>query len=122
MKEKVYIDSTIPSYYFDQRESLATFVEITRRWWSQMAGEYELFVSKRGKPMIYSEILEEKYRFQAKRAAESTSIRDYMERSHRAAQELAKEYGFEIKYANLPGTKLAMDKEAIEKAIEEAGR
>nr|VFJ77490.1 MAG: hypothetical protein BECKFW1821C_GA0114237_112512 [Candidatus Kentron sp. FW] len=72
--------------------------------------------------MIYSEILEEKYRFQAKRAAESASIDDYIERSHRAAQELAKEYGFEIKYADLPGTKLAMDKEAIEKAIEEARR
>nr|VFK45988.1 MAG: hypothetical protein BECKTC1821D_GA0114238_102715 [Candidatus Kentron sp. TC] len=45
MKEKVYIDSTIPSYYFDRRESLATFAEITRQWWSEMAGEYELFVS-----------------------------------------------------------------------------
>nr|VFJ75596.1 MAG: hypothetical protein BECKFW1821C_GA0114237_108117 [Candidatus Kentron sp. FW] len=72
--------------------------------------------------MIYSEILEEKYCVQAKLAAESTSIRDYMERSHRTAQELAKEYGFEIKYADLPGTKLAMDKEAIEKAIEDAKR
>nr|VFK78473.1 MAG: hypothetical protein BECKSD772D_GA0070982_101547 [Candidatus Kentron sp. SD] len=54
--------------------------------------------------MIYSEILEEKYRFQAKRAAESTSIRDYIERSHRRAEEFAKKYGFEIKYADLPGT------------------
>nr|VFK13101.1 MAG: hypothetical protein BECKLPF1236A_GA0070988_100821 [Candidatus Kentron sp. LPFa]VFK29325.1 MAG: hypothetical protein BECKLPF1236C_GA0070990_100852 [Candidatus Kentron sp. LPFa] len=42
MKEKVYIDSTIPSYYFDRRKSLATFTEITRQWWSEMAGEYEL--------------------------------------------------------------------------------
>ncbi|VFN06784.1 MAG: hypothetical protein BECKG1743F_GA0114225_112891, partial [Candidatus Kentron sp. G] len=42
---KVYLDATIPSYYFDQRESLATFAEITRQWWSEMAGEYELFVS-----------------------------------------------------------------------------
>nr|VFJ44572.1 MAG: hypothetical protein BECKFM1743A_GA0114220_1001820 [Candidatus Kentron sp. FM]VFJ53701.1 MAG: hypothetical protein BECKFM1743C_GA0114222_1012711 [Candidatus Kentron sp. FM]VFK09891.1 MAG: hypothetical protein BECKFM1743B_GA0114221_1011912 [Candidatus Kentron sp. FM] len=45
MKEKVYLDATIPSYYFDRRESLATFAEITRQWWSEMAGEYELFVS-----------------------------------------------------------------------------
>nr|VFK09886.1 MAG: hypothetical protein BECKFM1743B_GA0114221_101199 [Candidatus Kentron sp. FM] len=45
MKEKVYLDATIPSYYFDQCESLATFAEITRQWWSEMAGEYELFVS-----------------------------------------------------------------------------
>nr|VFJ76484.1 MAG: hypothetical protein BECKFW1821C_GA0114237_110411 [Candidatus Kentron sp. FW] len=45
MKEKVYIDSTIPSYYFDRRESLATFTEITKKWWSEMASEYDLFVS-----------------------------------------------------------------------------
>ena len=29
MKEKVYLDSSIPSYYFDERESLASFIEIT---------------------------------------------------------------------------------------------
>lgn len=45
MKEKVYIDSTIPSYYFDQRESLAVFIEVTRKWWSEMATYYELFIS-----------------------------------------------------------------------------
>lgn len=230
MREKVYIDSTIPSYYFDRRESLATFAGITRQWWSEMADAYELFISdavirelNRGdypnkgevlalvsgipslplpddleqivefyvanyvmpqtlagdaahlayasyynvdylltwncnhlanankrkhiriingrlglatpeiviplqlfqegeKPMIHSEILAEKYRVQAKLAAESTSIRDYLERSRLEAQEVAKKYGFEIKYADLPGTKLAMSREAIDKAIEEAGR
>lgn len=35
MKEKVYLDSTIPSYYFDKRESLTTFIEI-RHWFSPM--------------------------------------------------------------------------------------
>nr|VFJ47498.1 MAG: hypothetical protein BECKDK2373B_GA0170837_101710 [Candidatus Kentron sp. DK] len=45
MREKVYIDSTIPSYYFDRRESLATFAGITRQWWSEMADAYELFIS-----------------------------------------------------------------------------
>ena len=54
--------------------------------------------------MIHSEILEEKYRVQAKLAAESTSIRDYMDRSHRAAERVAKKYGFRLKYADLPGT------------------
>nr|VFJ45262.1 MAG: hypothetical protein BECKFW1821A_GA0114235_100918 [Candidatus Kentron sp. FW] len=72
--------------------------------------------------MIHSEILEKKYRFQAKRAAESASIEDYIERSHIGAQRFAKKYGFEIKYANLPGTKLAMSREEIQKAIEEAKR
>ncbi len=45
MKEKVYLDSTIPSYYFDKRESLATFTEITRKWWSEMSDNYDLFIS-----------------------------------------------------------------------------
>jgi predicted nucleic acid-binding protein len=45
MKEKVYLDSTIPSYYFDERESLKTFAEVTRKWWSEMTGYYELYIS-----------------------------------------------------------------------------
>jgi predicted nucleic acid-binding protein len=45
MKETVYIDSTIPSYYHDTRESIATFSEITRRWWSEMSGYYKVFIS-----------------------------------------------------------------------------
>nr|VFK22087.1 MAG: hypothetical protein BECKMB1821G_GA0114241_100139 [Candidatus Kentron sp. MB]VFK27701.1 MAG: hypothetical protein BECKMB1821I_GA0114274_100441 [Candidatus Kentron sp. MB]VFK74393.1 MAG: hypothetical protein BECKMB1821H_GA0114242_100441 [Candidatus Kentron sp. MB] len=42
---KVYIDSTIPNYYFDRRKLLVAFAEIMRQWWSEMTGEYELFVS-----------------------------------------------------------------------------
>lgn len=79
-------------------------------------------VQRGKKTMIHSEILEEKYRVQAKLAAESASVRDYLERSRREAQEVAREYGFEIKYADLPGAKLAMDKDAIQKAIEDANR
>ncbi|MBN1516815.1 type II toxin-antitoxin system VapC family toxin [Candidatus Sumerlaeota bacterium] len=45
MKEKVYIDSTIPSYYFDERESLRLFTEITRRWWKEESGNYEIWIS-----------------------------------------------------------------------------
>ena len=45
MKEKVYLDSTIPSYYFDDRESLSSFIAITRKWWSEMSASYDLFVS-----------------------------------------------------------------------------
>lgn len=45
MKEKVYLDSTVPSYYFDQRESLNAFIEVTRKWWSEMASHYELYIS-----------------------------------------------------------------------------
>ncbi len=45
MKEKVYLDSTVPSYYFDEREALRTFTDITRKWWSEMSGDYELYIS-----------------------------------------------------------------------------
>jgi len=45
MKEKIYLDSTIPSYYFDQRQSLITFVQITQEWWSKMSKNYDLFIS-----------------------------------------------------------------------------
>ena len=45
MKEKVYLDTTIPSYYFDQRESLMSYIEVTRKWWEEMSGDYDLFVS-----------------------------------------------------------------------------
>nr|VFJ90281.1 MAG: hypothetical protein BECKH772A_GA0070896_1002023 [Candidatus Kentron sp. H]VFJ99048.1 MAG: hypothetical protein BECKH772C_GA0070978_1002822 [Candidatus Kentron sp. H]VFK01681.1 MAG: hypothetical protein BECKH772B_GA0070898_102418 [Candidatus Kentron sp. H] len=30
---------------FDRRKSLATFADITRQWWWEMAGEYERFIS-----------------------------------------------------------------------------
>ena len=45
MKEKVYLDSTIPSYYFDKRKPLTVFMEITRKWWSEMSENYDIFVS-----------------------------------------------------------------------------
>ncbi|MBE9089313.1 type II toxin-antitoxin system VapC family toxin [Microcystis aeruginosa LEGE 11464] len=45
MKEKVYLDSTVPSYYFDEREALKTFTEIIRKWWSEMSSYYDLYIS-----------------------------------------------------------------------------
>jgi hypothetical protein len=37
--------STLPSYYFDQRQSLTAFIEVTRKWWSEMPDGYEIFIS-----------------------------------------------------------------------------
>ena len=45
MKDKVYLDSSIPSYYFDERDSLANFIEITKNWWSEMASNYDIYIS-----------------------------------------------------------------------------
>ncbi len=45
MKEKVYIDTTIPSYYFDERESLKSFSETTRLWWDSESDNYDMWIS-----------------------------------------------------------------------------
>lgn len=45
MKEAVYLDTTIPSFYFDARESFANWIEQTQRWWVEESGHYNLFIS-----------------------------------------------------------------------------
>lgn len=56
--------------------------------------------------MIYSEILDEKDRVQAKLSEESASIHEYMRRSRCAAKEIAESYGVELKYVTLPNKTL----------------
>ena len=46
MRSSVYLDSTIPSYYFDERESLRPFIEITKKWWKEEMGNFEVFTSE----------------------------------------------------------------------------
>ena len=46
MKEKVYIDSTIPSYYHDNRADLEAFVRVTRQWWDDESRHYEILISE----------------------------------------------------------------------------
>ena len=45
MKEKVYIDTTIPSYYFDERESLKPFCKTTKLWWNNESNNYDVCIS-----------------------------------------------------------------------------
>lgn len=45
MKKAVYLDSTIPSYLFDQRESLETYTAITKQWWEEESTNYKVYVS-----------------------------------------------------------------------------
>ncbi len=45
MKKTVYLDSTIPSYYFDNRESLVFECKITKRWWDEESNNYDIFLS-----------------------------------------------------------------------------
>jgi predicted nucleic acid-binding protein len=46
MKKSVYLDATIPSHYFDERTSIKTFIEITKRWWEFERKHYNLFLSE----------------------------------------------------------------------------
>ncbi|VAX35359.1 hypothetical protein MNBD_UNCLBAC01-42 [hydrothermal vent metagenome] len=46
MKEKVYLDSTIPSYYFDERDSLKNFTKITKLWWKNEVENYDIWISE----------------------------------------------------------------------------
>ncbi len=46
MKKTVYLDSTIPSYYFDNRESLKYPVDITRLWWEKERQNFDIWISE----------------------------------------------------------------------------
>jgi predicted nucleic acid-binding protein len=45
MKKSVYFDTTIPSYYFDERESLKYPCEITRKWWKEERQNFDILIS-----------------------------------------------------------------------------
>lgn len=45
MKEKVYIDSTILSFYHDQRAELRSWIDATRLWWEYEMPNYECWIS-----------------------------------------------------------------------------
>ena len=42
----VYLDSTVTSYLHDERESIRTFTEITRRWWREERSGFDLWMSE----------------------------------------------------------------------------
>ena len=44
-RPRVYLDSTIPSVYFDERDSIRFEIENTRRWWREESQNYEIWVS-----------------------------------------------------------------------------
>ncbi len=45
MKKSVYLDTTIPSYLFDERESVKMHIDITRKWWTEERGNFEIWIS-----------------------------------------------------------------------------
>ena len=45
MKPLVYLETTIPSYYCDNRPGVAADIARTREWWDRERGAYDCFIS-----------------------------------------------------------------------------
>jgi hypothetical protein len=45
VKPTVYIETTVPSYYCDDRPDLAADIARTREWWDRERDDYECFIS-----------------------------------------------------------------------------
>jgi predicted nucleic acid-binding protein len=61
MKPTIYIETTIPSYYVDQRSELAADTARTRQWWDEERSEYECFIS----PVVLDELAAGSYPHQS---------------------------------------------------------
>jgi hypothetical protein len=57
MKPTVYIETTIPSYYCDQRDGLMHDILRTREWWEHERGDYECLTS----PVVIEELMRGDY-------------------------------------------------------------
>lgn len=62
MKPTVYIETTIPSYYCDDRAELMGDIARTQEWWDEERGDYECFIS----PVVVEELSAGKYHTQEK--------------------------------------------------------
>jgi predicted nucleic acid-binding protein len=57
MRATVYIETTVPSYYCDNRSELAADIARTRQWWDKERKDYECFISE----VVLSELAEGNY-------------------------------------------------------------
>jgi predicted nucleic acid-binding protein len=57
MKSTVYIETTIPSYFYDERPDLMADIVRTRQWWDIERADYECFISE----VVLSELGEGNY-------------------------------------------------------------
>jgi predicted nucleic acid-binding protein len=46
MKKSVYIDTTIPSYYFDDRKEISFQKQITKKWFLEESQKFDIFISE----------------------------------------------------------------------------
>jgi len=54
MKRTIYFDTTIPNYYFDERESLKPFSDITRKWWDEERDGFDIWISEETLNELYA--------------------------------------------------------------------
>lgn len=46
MKKTVYLDTTIPSYLFDERENIKLHIETTNKWWDEERHNFDIWASE----------------------------------------------------------------------------
>ena len=46
MKKTVYLDATIPSYLFDERESIREYIAVTKQWWNEESQHFDIYISE----------------------------------------------------------------------------
>ena len=46
MKKTVYLDATIPSYLFDERESIREYIAVTKQWWDEESQRFDIYISE----------------------------------------------------------------------------
>ncbi len=59
MNSTVYLDTTIPSYLFDERDSLKLHIEITQKWWDEQAHNFDIWTSEATLDEISEELFSE---------------------------------------------------------------
>ncbi len=53
MRPTVYIETTVPSYYWDERPELIQRISRTREWWDKERDDYDCFIS----PLVLDELM-----------------------------------------------------------------
>ena len=46
VQKTVYLDATIPSYLFDERESIREYIAVTKKWWDEESKHFDIYVSE----------------------------------------------------------------------------
>ena len=46
MRKSVYIDTTIPSYYYDERDNISFQTQITKKWFDEESKNFDIFISE----------------------------------------------------------------------------